>query len=325
VSIVIPTRDRLELLRTCVSSLERTIDFDRAELLIVNNASVEEETYAYFRELSKRHYVQIIDYHAPFNYSKINNFGVAHTTGEYLLFLNNDTEAEAAGWLEALLEHAQRPEIGAVGARLLYPGRDRRIQHAGVILGMGGVAGHALKRRRSADSTFYGPNRITNYSAVTAACLMVRRSVFDLVGGFDEEFAVAFNDVDLCLRIGQRGLRIVYTPFATLIHHESMSVGRPEDGRTMDEFEIQRMTSRWGPLLQADPFYNPNLPLNEEDFASVVIQRYEQRTNPASVDRLGKRASNPVWALPGIAMHVLWNEGPQALTHETLRYFRERI
>ena len=327
VSVIIPTYDQVDLLSKCVSSLERTVDLERAELLIVNNASIEQDSYTYFRELRSRKYVTIVDYSAPFNYSKINNFAVRHATGEYLLFLNNDTEALEPGWIEAMLEQAQRPEVGAVGCRLFFPGTERRIQHAGVILGMTGVAGHAHKWRKSADSTFYGPNRVTNYSAVTGACLMMRRGVFDLVGGFDEEFAVAFNDIDLCLRLGQRGFRTVYTPFATLIHHESMSVGRLQDGRTIDDRETELMMSRWRQFIQADPYYNPNLPLDVEDFASVVLggPRDTQYSPVPVAPAPAAQANNPVWALPGIALHVLRHEGPAALKREAVRYMRERL
>jgi glycosyltransferase involved in cell wall biosynthesis len=325
VSVIIPTRDRLDVLRTCIRSLEATVDLSRTEIIIVNNASVDPDTIAYLRAAAEKPRMKVLNHHIPFNYSLLNNLAVSQATGDVLLFLNNDTEALQEGWMEAMLEHALRPEVGVVGCRLLYPGRDQRIQHAGVILGVGGVAGHAHKRRRAADATFYGPNRITNYSAVTAACLMLRRNVFELVGGFDEEFAVAFNDVDLCLRIGQQGLRIVYTPFATLTHHESLSVGRPEDSRKVDELEIQRMMLRWGPLLRADPFYNPNLPLDSENFVPVVYGSYGQAPLLDGAVVGPVRANNPLHALPGIALHVLVHEGPQALARESLRYISERL
>jgi hypothetical protein len=191
---------------------------------------------------------------------------------------------------------------------------------------MTGVAGHAHKHCKSTDSTFYGPNRVTNYSAATGACLLLRRELFDLVGGFDEHLAVTFNDLDLCLRLGERGFRVVYTPFATLIHHESMSVGRLQDGRTIADHETEHMTTRWGQLIKADPFYSPNLPLDVEDFASVVLGGPPPAPSPPppAVPEV-VRPNNPVWALPGIAMHVLRHEGPSALKREAFRFVRERL
>jgi GT2 family glycosyltransferase len=325
VSIIIPTRDRVGLLRKCIASLERTVDFAFAELLVIDNGSVEADTHAYLCELATRPYARVIACPGAFNFSKINNSAVAHATGDLLLFLNNDTQASAPGWLESMIEHAQRHEVGAVGCRLLYPGRRRRIQHAGVVLGMRGVAGHAHRHRRSSDSNFYGPNRVTNYSAVTAACMMMRRELFEEVGGFDEKFAVAFNDVDLCLRLRQLGLQIVYTPYATLIHHESVSVGHPVHGRRVDASEIQRMFARWDRLLRTDPFYNPNLPLDHEDFASVVRRTYRLGAS-ASLSRLVLDLAHTPWRpLLQMGIQVLRSEGPASLTRDAVRYFRSRV
>ncbi len=258
VSIIIPTRDRLPLLRSCLDSIEAKSTWRHREVLVVDNGSVEPATHAYLRSLEQR--VRVVEDRSPFNWSAINNGAVRAATGELLLFLNNDVEVVTPDWLEAMIEHAQRPEVGAVGAKLLYP--DDRLQHAGVVLGIGGIAGHAFKYRPSAEDGYFSlPHVIRNCSAVTGACMMVRRKVFDDVGGFDESLPVAFNDIDFCLRLRQRGLLVVYTPQAILYHKESATRGKlhpPEDER--------RMYDRWGALLKRDPFYNPNLSLHHEDY-----------------------------------------------------------
>jgi GT2 family glycosyltransferase len=323
VSVIIPTRDRVGLLRKCVNSLRWTVNTPHVELVVVNNASIEEQTYRYLDQLKSEPMTRVVDYMAPFNYSAIMNFAMRETEGEILLLLNNDVEALEPGWFEAMLEHALQPGVGAVGCKLVYPG-ERVIQHAGVIF-VGGVAGHAHKG--AADDRagwMYGPDRIANYSAVTAACMMVPRDVLSRVGGFDESLAVAFNDVDLCIRIGEAGYRIVYTPFARLVHQESASVGRPEDGRILDAHEIEHMRRRWGSILDNDPHYNCNLPKHVENFIPWVHQNYLNGTLGAAAIDGRPRANNPVWMLPRIAMTVLRTEGPVALAKETARYIRER-
>jgi GT2 family glycosyltransferase len=246
VSIIVPTRDGLAMLRRCLAAVERTNHPD-VEVLIVDNDSREEATLAYLARC--RH--TVVRAPGPFNFSRLNNLAVARATGRYLLFLNDDTEPCGPDWLRALEEHAQRPEVGAVGAKFLYP--DGRIQHAGIAVGIGGLAGHPFRFRREA------PDEIRDVSAVTAACLMMRREVFDAVGGFDERLPVNSNDVDLCLRLRARGLLVVYTPHATLYHYESQTRGaraQPDDAWLM--------TRRWREVLRADPYYSPNLDLLEE-------------------------------------------------------------
>jgi GT2 family glycosyltransferase len=318
VSVIIPTRDRLDVLRTCIRGLEATVDLSHAEIIIVNNASVDPDTIAYLHAAAGKPHIKVLDQYIPFNYSRLNNFAVSQASGDVLLFLNNDTEAPQAGWLEAMLEHALRPEVGVVGCRLLYPGPAQRIQHAGVAFGPLGFVGHVHRGRGINEGTPYGPNRVANYSAVTGAAMMMRRDVFESVGGFDEQFAVTFNDVDLCLRARELGLSVVYTPFATLVHHESLTLGKSSDGRRAAPSEINRMLDKWRATLDADPFYNPNLPRDGdvEDFVPVAYARYLATHN---------RANNPLHTLPGIALHVLVNEGPQALARESLRYIRERV
>jgi GT2 family glycosyltransferase len=200
----------------------------------------------------------------PFNYSEINNFGRRHARGEFLLLLNNDTEVMSTGWVEAMLEHAQRPEVGIVGTKLLYP--DKTIQHGGVVIGLGGVAGHAHAMRYADDPGYFGRAQLMqNLSAVTFACAMIRRDVYDRLGGLDEtNLAVAFNDIDFCLRAREEGYLIVYTPYATLIHHESKSRGYEDTPEKLARFhaEVEYMQYRHeGVLKSGDPYYNHNLSL----------------------------------------------------------------
>jgi GT2 family glycosyltransferase len=262
VSVIIPTRDNVAFLRRCLESIERKTTYRKYELLIIDNNSRYRETLEYFDSIPHR----VIPFREPFNYSRINNFAVSHAEGEYVLLLNDDTEVISGGWLEAMLEPAQRPEVGIVGARLLYP--DGRIQHAGVIVGVGspwepGVAMHS-HHFYSSDSPGYAGALMTttNYSAVTAACMLLRRSLFDEAGGLPEHLPVQFNDVDLCLRIRERGYYIVYTPYAELYHHESVSRGHFSGDRTENLY----MRERWGEKMDKDPYYNPNFSRGYGDF-----------------------------------------------------------
>jgi GT2 family glycosyltransferase len=252
VSIIIPTRNKRALLQATLGSIWSRTDYDRYEIIIVDNQSTEADAVEYLASLPPR--CQVQHWSKPFNYSALNNFGVAHSRGEQLLFLNNDVEVVHSDWLTAMLEHAQRPDVGAVGARLLYG--DGRIQHAGVVVGINRVAANAF---RSWPGQTIGNLRLAdltrNCSAVTGACMMVPRRIFDEVGGFDESLRVVLNDVDLCLKIRQRGYLVVYTPHAFLYHYEGSSRGRlhpPPDEQVFEE--------RWKDFLdRGDPYYNPNL------------------------------------------------------------------
>ncbi len=260
VSIVIPTRDQGPLLEQCVRSIEERTGYDRYEIVVLDNGSSEPATLQYLDALARG--CAVHRYPAPFNFSAICNFGAARAKGDYLLFLNDDTQVIGPDWLAAMLEHAQRPGVGAVGAKLLYP--YGRVQHAGVVLGIGGVAGHAFKQLPDAALRPFGmADCVRNCSAVTAACMMMARRTFDEVQGFDETFRVAYNDVDLCLRLRERGYVIVYTPRAVLYHHESATRGRshpPEDEALC--------LKRWGHVIGAgDPYYNPNLTVWREDWS----------------------------------------------------------
>ncbi len=271
VSILIPFRDKPKLLSTCVGSILKKTDYSNFEILGIDNGSTEDATHALMSKLAARDSrVRFVRYDIPFNYSAINNFGATQTCGEHLLFLNNDTEVISAEWLRAMLEHSQRPQVGAVGAKLLYP--DGRIQHAGVIAGMGGVAGHAhLLQPGDHPGYFARAQLVQNLSAVTFACAMTRRAVFEQVGGLNEtDLMIAFNDIDYCLRLREAGYQVVYTPFATLYHHESLSRGYEDNPEKQARFvrEVDYMRQRYREILQrGDPHYNPNLRLDVNDFS----------------------------------------------------------
>jgi GT2 family glycosyltransferase len=260
VSIIIPTRDHGDLLERCIQSIEKHTRQVRYEIIVVDNGTTDDRTRRYLDSITTRH--RVIRYPGPFNYSAINNEGVKQAAGGYLLFLNNDTEVLSSHWLSAMVAHAQRPGVGAVGAKLLYP--DGRIQHAGVVLGLCGVAGHAFRHCPSGSLHYHGlSDCMRNCSAVTAACMMVTKRMFAMAGGFDELLPVEFNDVDLCLRIQCLGARIVYVPEAVLYHHENATrKGRRAPG---DE---KRFALQWEALLaMGDPYYNPNLTRRREDWS----------------------------------------------------------
>jgi GT2 family glycosyltransferase len=270
VSLLIPTRDCKPIVERAVISILEKTDYQNYEIIIIDNGSVEPETIAWFdaiQALDNR--VRVIRYDAPFNYSAINNFGVQQALGAVIGLINNDIEVISPDWLTQMVQHAVRPEIGCVGAKLYYP--DGRVQHAGVVLGVGGVAGHAHKyASRQAHGYFSRLMIQQNFSAVTAACLLVKRSVFESVGGLDEiNLKVAFNDVDFCLKVREAGYRNLWTPYAELYHHESLSRGTEDTPEKKARFrqEVLFMQNRWGNQLQNDPCYSPNLSLEHEDFS----------------------------------------------------------
>lgn len=261
VSIIVPTRDRIDLLRPCVESVLRHTGYPDYELLIVDNDSAQPDTFAYFDEARRDSRVRVLHWPHAYNYSAINNFAVAHATGEYICLLNNDTEVISPAWLNAMMTHAVRPEIGAVGARLLYP--DRSIQHAGVVIGMGGAAGHAHRGLPEGDPGYFAQALIAREAtAVTAACLVVSKDKFDAVGGLDEAgLAIAYNDIDLCLKLRASGLRNFYEPRAVLYHFESKSRGldfAPDHlARYMRELAV--FQKRWNTVGYHDPTHHPQL------------------------------------------------------------------
>lgn len=272
VSIVIANRNHASDLRACITSIYEKTSYPNFEIVVVENNSDEEEIWDYYQELSETSKAKIVTWNSPdgaFNYSALNNFGVSCCHGDYYILLNNDVEIISADWIQEMLMFAQRKDIGAVGAKLYYP--DDTIQHAGVGLGIMGVAAHYHRGFPRNHPGYMGRLIYAhNVSAVTAACAMIPRQVWQQVGGLDESFAVAFNDVDLCMRIRQAGYLIVWTPYAELYHYESKSRGLEDTPEKRKRFlgEVTRFQTRWEDELKAgDPYYNPNLSLNKEDFS----------------------------------------------------------
>jgi GT2 family glycosyltransferase len=269
VSVIVPTRDHGEEVDRCLTSLFAKASYQNFEVLLLDNGTTDPGSLATFEKwANKDARVRVIRYDGPFNFSRINNYAAAQSGGSYLLFLNNDTEVIASDWMEAMVEYAQRSSIGAVGALLLYP--DGSIQHAGVITGIGGVAGHSHKYFPGDSLGYFSTLRaVNNYSAVTGACMMVRRSVFEEAGGFDETLSVAFNDVDFCLKLQAAGYRNVYLPHAKLYHYESKSRGHETTPEQRERFggEIRTMIERWKTNVEPDQCYSPNLTLEHENFA----------------------------------------------------------
>lgn len=269
VSILIPNKDHAADLKKCMDSIEEKSTYRNFEFIIVENNSTEEETFAYYKEIEKRDNVRVLYYKEDFNYSRINNFGAKEANGEYVLLLNNDTEMIEPDSIKEMLDVCMRPDVGIVGAKLLY--EDNTIQHAGVIIGFGGVAGHAFIGQDRDDNGYFSRIiSVQDLSAVTAACLMVRRSVFDEVEGLNEEFKVAFNDIDFCLKVRKAGYLVVYNPYAQFYHYESKSRGQEDSADKVARFqqEIGLFGERWGELLEhGDPYYNPNLTLDKADFS----------------------------------------------------------
>lgn len=263
VSILIPNKDHIDILKQCIRSLKEKATYTNYEIIVIENNSTEPATFEYYDKL-KKDGIQVLYYpEFGFNYSAINNWGVKNCKGEYLLFLNNDIEVITPDFIEKMLSNCERPGIGAVGAKLYYP--DNTIQHAGIIIGIGGIAGHAfLNLPRARSGYLHKASLQMNVSAVTAACMMVSRKIFDLVGGFEETLSVAFNDVDLCLRIQKAGYHNVYNPHVEMYHHESKSRGTEDSEAKARRFqtEIEFMRTNWIQLLKSgDSCYNPNLTL----------------------------------------------------------------
>lgn len=271
VSIVIPNKDHIEDLKRCVTSIVEKSTYDNYEIVIVENNSVSEEIFEYYKKLEENPAIRVITYEGDFNYSKINNLGVSQTTGDYVLLLNNDTRVITLDWMEELLMYAQRKDVGAVGAKLYY--EDNTIQHAGVVLGLGAhrTAGHSHYRVSYNNLGYMGRLCYAqNVMAVTGACLMMRKSLFEQLGGLDESFAVSLNDVDLCIRAWKAGYVNVFTPFAELYHYESVSRGLDDQGEKAQRYnrESEAFRAKWKDLLeQGDPYYNPNFSLDRSDFA----------------------------------------------------------
>lgn len=268
VSVIILNKDHREDLEKCVVSIEEKTDYPNYEIIVVENNSELPETFAFYEELQRRYSnVKVVTWDGPFNYSAINNYGAEYATGDYYLMLNNDIEVISPGWMSEMLGYCQREDVGIVGAKLYYS--DDTVQHAGVVVGVGGFAGHVLTRFRKGETGYFGRLvTIQDTSAVTAACLMIKKSIYQLIGGFDEEFVVALNDIDLCLKVRALGQLVVFNPYAELYHYESKSRGFEDTPEKKARFkkEIKRFREKWGEILsKGDPYYNPNLTLVRGD------------------------------------------------------------
>ena len=270
ISILIPNKDHIDDLKRCIESIDQNSTYTNYEFIIIENNSVEQKTFAYYKKTEAENpKVKVVYWDGEFNFSAINNFGAQYAKGDYYLLLNNDTKIINPDCLEELLGYCMRPDVGAVGARLYY--EDDTIQHAGVVIGFGGIAGHCfVMQPRGATGYCHRIICACDYSAVTAACCMVKREAFEKAGGFSTELAVAFNDIDLCLKLRREGYLIVYNPYAELYHFESKSRGLEDTPEKVARFnrEIAAFEKRWPEILKSgDPYYNPNLTLESQDFS----------------------------------------------------------
>ena len=270
VSVIIPNKDHHKDLDLCIRSMITKGTYKNLEFVVVENNSTEAETPKYYEAIQNEFpQVHVVTWPREFNYAAINNFGVSHAKGDYLLFLNNDTELIAENFVEEMLGFCQRDDVGIVGAKLLY--QDDTIQHAGVVVGFGGVAGHTfIGLHKAENSYFHRAMCAQDYSAVTAACMMSKRSVFEMAGGFSENFAVAFNDIDYCMKVRSLGKLVVYAPYALLYHYESKSRGLEDTPEKVNRFnrEVAKFAGKWPDILKnGDPYYNPNLTLRKSNFA----------------------------------------------------------
>jgi len=308
VSVVIPTRDRADLLRMCMQGLLDRTTYHDLEVVIVDNGSVEADAVELLATLARNPRVTVVPHAAPFNFSELVNRGVQATRGEVLCILNNDIEVIDGDWLREMVAHALRPEIGVVGCMLYYP--DDTMQHAGVVLGVGGIAGHAYPGQPRGDHGYVGRATVAhNVSAVTGACMVLKRDVFTVLGGMDESLPVAFNDIDFCLRALHSGYRNLWTPFAELYHHESASRGLEDTPAKQARFqtEVRAMQRRWGEALLTDPAYSPNLSLDNGHFELAF---------PPRLTQVISRTATPAWALPKND-HVAADQTPGAKPAQT--------
>ena len=274
ISIVIANKDHVEDLRRCISSILTRSTYDNYEIIVVENNSTEQSIREYYAELASIQQIRVVPYEGAFNYSVVNNFGVAQTTGDYILLLNNDTKVITVNWLEEMLMYAQRPDVGAVGAKLYYA--DKTIQHAGVVLGLGAhrTAGHSHYKQHRENLGYMGRLCYAqDVSAVTGACLLVKKSLYQEAGGLEESFAISLNDVDFCLKLREKGYLNVFTPFAELYHFESISRGLDDQGEKAARYneESSHFRTKWGKVLEkGDPYYNPNFSLDRSDFSLKI-------------------------------------------------------
>lgn len=314
VSIIIPTKDNVKLLKICVESIETKSSYKNYEIIIVDNGSKKEETKKYLENLKHK----ILFYDKPFNFAQINNFAVTNTRGEHFIFLNNDTSVISRNWIESMLEHSKKPTVGAVGALLFY--LNDTIQHAGVLIGVGGVTTHAFEGLSRDDKGYKKlVQTVRECSAVTGACMMIKKTLFDKIGGFDEKLAYSFNDVDLCLRLREKGYSIIYTPHAQLYHRGTAS--RPY---TEDNEEIRYFVKLYhDAILQGDPYYDQSLsrvrpfePKTEDEKLILTDTHLFEESGQGFHKRLGKyiEVSNKVRKRHGIGRAIM----------EVIRFLKKR-
>jgi GT2 family glycosyltransferase len=300
VSLIVPTRNGLELLRRCINSILEKTDYPNYEILIVDNGSDQQAVLEYLANIVNDRRVRVLRDDRSFNFSALNNSAVQSARGEVVGLINNDIEVISPDWLSEMVSIALQPSVGAVGARLWFP--DETLQHGGIILGVGGVANHSHKHLPRGVPGYFGRAAlIQSFSAVTAACLVVRRDLYEQVGGLDEaNLAVAFNDVDFCLKLREAGYRNVWTPHAELYHHESATRGYEDTPVKKERFEreIAHKRRRWGAVLTTDPAYSPNLTLEYEDFSYAWPPRSKVGTYAVSNARDDKRSES---SAPGAA------------------------
>ena len=271
ISIVIANKDHVADLQRCITSILEKSTYENYEIIIVENNSEEKQTFDYYEELKENNRITVVTYEGAFNYSAVNNLGIKHARGEYILLLNNDTQVITVNWMEELLMYAQREDVGAVGGKLYYA--DKTIQHAGGVLGLGAhrTAGHSHYKQHRENLGYMGRLCYAqDVSAVTGACLLVKKSLFEEVGGLEEDFAISLNDVDFCLKLREKGYLNVFTPFAELYHFESISRGLDDQGQKAQRYdrESQQFREKWKKVLEVgDPYYNPNFSLDRSDFA----------------------------------------------------------
>ena len=279
VSIIIPNKDEKETLKACIESIREKTEYTNYEILIIENNSTTEDIFHYYRELTGDPRIRLLRWKKEFNYSAINNYGVRHAKGEYLLFLNNDVTVITPGWIREMLGVCQRPDTGAVGVKLIYP--DNTIQHAGCVIGIGGIAGHMfVDMPANRTGYLHKASLLQDMSAVTAACMMMKRAAFEEAGGFTEKLSVAFNDVDLCLKVRENGKLIVYDPYVQLYHMESKTRGAEDNKAKVRRFqeEIEYMRTRWiGILKNGDPYYNKNLSLTKWNYSLRPLPGMEKK------------------------------------------------
>ncbi len=269
VSIIIPNKDNRDILKKCIDSILEKSTYDNYEIIVAENNSTEPETFEYYKEIEKDSRIRVIKWEKGFNFSAINNFAAGYAKGEYIIFLNNDIEVKTPSWIEGMLGNAQRKDVGIVGCRLIYP--DNTIQHAGVVIGIGGIAANIFTDLPAARSGYmHRASTQVDYSAVTAACMMISKSLFEKIGGFEEKLTVAFNDIDLCLRVREENYLVVYDAYVEMIHYESKTRGSEDTEEKVRRFqsEIEYMRTRWIDILKnGDPYYNPNLTLSKWNFS----------------------------------------------------------